>query len=322
MKGRGLQSSGNESYGATIPWRLNGVLVVIIAALQCIQLFVLPVWLLPANRLWALILIVCVFTTTTNWSLIHEAIHRLLAPNAKSNDACGRLLAVLFGAPFEILRFAHLLHHQLNGTAADRPEYFESARTPRSQAAIRYYPTLVLGIYAAEVLGTLVCLMPRPVIERMSRFFPAEHGADARAAAYLLQPKRLRELRIDAVAIVLIYGLSFWCYGHFWPLLALSIVGRGVLVSVADNSYHYRAPMGAGAESALNFQFAFAGSILHFNLHRIHHAHPNMPWIGLPAAFRADGDHYDCGYMSALLRQFRGPISDREYARLSGRSGL
>lgn len=293
------------------------MLVGTIAALQCVQLFLLPLWLFPANSLWALLLIVCVLSTTTNWSLIHEAIHRLLAPTTRANDSCGRILAILFGAPLELLRFAHLLHHQLNGTAADRPEYFAASRTSRTRAAIRYYPTLVLGIYAAEVGGTLACLMPRPVLERLTRFFPAEHGADARAAAYLLQPKRLLELRLDACAVILVYAVSFWCYGHFWPLLALSIVGRGVLVSVADNSYHYRAPMDAGAGSALNFRFSLAGGILNFNLHRIHHAHPNLPWSGLPGAFRADGDRYDSGYVSALLRQFRGPVSDEDYARLS-----
>ncbi len=220
----------------------------VFVALAWLQLFVLPVWLLRANGLWALALIACALSTTTNWSLIHEAIHRLLFPNARINDACGRLLAILFGSPLEILRFGHLLHHQLNGTASDRPEYFEAAATSRRSVAIGYYPYLVFGIYAAEIAGTIACLMPRPVLERMTRLFPAEHGADARAAAYLLQRKRLVELRLDACAVILIYGLSFWCYGHLWPLLALSIAARGTIVSVADNSYHYGAPMGAGVE--------------------------------------------------------------------------
>jgi fatty acid desaturase len=318
MKGTALSSARSESYSAAIPWRLNIVLVGIIAALQCVQLFVLPLWLLPADGWWALVLFACVLSTTTNWSLIHEAIHRLLAPSTRANETYGRLLAILFGAPLEILRFAHLLHHQLNGTAADRPEHFETARTSRARAAIRYYPYLVFGIYGAEIAGTIASLMPRSALERMTCLFPAEHGADTRAAAYLLQPKRLLELRFDASAVILIYGFSFWCYGRFWPLLALSIVARGILVSVADNSYHYGAPMAAGAGSAHNLKFSFGSGILHFNLHRIHHAHPNLPWIRLPDAFHADGEQYDGGYVSALLRQFRGPVSDKDYARSSG----
>jgi fatty acid desaturase len=57
--------------------------------------------------------------------------------------------------------------------------------------------------------------------------------------------------------------------------------------------------------------------ILNFNLHRVHHLHPTLPWSSLPAAFQADAETYDIGYASAMLRQFRGPIADREYARVS-----
>jgi fatty acid desaturase len=320
MRESTLHSTRSESYRVDIPWQLNSMLVGIFVALAGLQLFVLPLWLLPANGLWALVLIACVLSTTTNWSLIHEATHRLLASGARANEACGRLLAIFFGSPLGMLRFAHLLHHQLNGTPADRPEYFETARKSRRTVAIGYYPYLVFGIYAAEIAGTFACLMPRPVLERMTRLFPVEHGADARAAAYLLLPKRLRQLRFDACAVISIYGLSFWCYGRLWPLLALSIVARGVLVSIADNSYHYGAPMAAGAGSAHNLRFGLGSGILNFNLHRVHHAHPNLPWIRLPDAFRADGEHYDGGYVAAHLRQFRGPVSDKDYARLSGRS--
>jgi fatty acid desaturase len=315
-----VHSRTGDGYRADIPSRLNFALVGFFTALAGFQLFVLPLWVLPLNSWWALMLIACALSSTTNWSLIHEAIHRLLAANVRSNEAWGRLLAVLFGSPLEMLRFAHLLHHQLNGTPADRPEHYDAAKSSRARAAVRYYPYLVIGIYAAEVASTFACLMPRRVLERMTRLFPIEHGADARAAAYLLQRARLLQIRIDACFVILIYALAFWCYGQFWPLLALSILARGVLVSVADNSYHYRAPLGSGAGSAHNFRFRWGAGILHFNLHRVHHAHPTLPWARLPDAFRADAEHCDSGYLSALLHQFRGPISDRDYARLSERS--
>ena len=317
MKGNTVYSTKGEGYRADIPLRLNLVLVAVFVGLACAQLFVLPLWLLPTNRLWAIVLFASMLSTTTNWSLIHEAIHRLLAPVARANDACGRVLAILFGSPLEMLRFAHLLHHQLNGTPADRPEYYETGATSRVKAAMRYYPYLVMGIYAAEVAGTFVCFLPRPVLMRFTRLFPMEHGADARAQAYLLQPSRLLQIRIDAISVILIYGLAFWFYGGYWPVLVLSILARGMMVSIADNSYHYGAPLGAGAGSAQNFRLAWSAGILNFNLHRVHHAHPNLSWARLPDALRADGDRCDRGYVSAQLAQFRGPISNREYARFS-----
>jgi fatty acid desaturase len=320
MMGTYVHFRTGEGYRGDIPSRLNFALVGLFTALAGFQLFVLPLWLLPLSKWWALLLIACLLSTTTNWSLIHEAIHRLLGGDVRINEACGRLLAILFGSPLEMLRFAHLLHHQLNGTPADRPEHYEAAKTSRAMAAIRYYPYLVIGIYAAEVASTFACLMPKSVLERMTRLFPVEHGADARAAAYLLQPARLVQIRIDAFLVILVYALAFLCYGPFWPLLALSILARGVIVSVADNSYHYRAPLGCGPASAYNFKLRWSAGILNFNLHRIHHAHPNLSWVRLPDAFRADAERCDSGYVSALLQQFRGPISDRDYARLSQRS--
>jgi fatty acid desaturase len=293
--------------------------MVLVTAFLCVgvfQLFGLP-RLLPVNPWWALLLVPSVLSTTTNWSLIHEAIHRLLVPSRRLNDVCGRALAVFFGSPFELLRFPHLEHHRLNGTVADRPEHYEHARLSRCEATLRYYPRLVVGIYATELAGTLICLMPNLVLRRVVRLFPKVHEDDDRAETYLLKRGRLAQFRFDACCVITLYAVAFWCYGTYWPLLALSILARGVIVSIADNSYHYGAPLGAGPRSAYNLRLPGGAGILHFNLHRVHHLHPTLPWSGLPAAFEADAERYDVGYASAMLRQFRGPISDRDYARTS-----
>ena len=292
-------------------------LVMALLCLGTFQLFVLPRVLLPVSPWWGLLLIPCVLSTTTNWSLIHEAIHRLLSPDHRLNDAFGRVLAAFFGSPFELLRFPHLEHHRLNGTVADRPEHYECARLTRGEARLRYYPKLVVGIYMAELAGTLICLMPDFVLRRVVRLFPKANEDDDRAETYLLQPGRLAQFRFDACCVIVLYAAAFLCYGPYWPFLALSIVARGVIVSIADNSYHYGAPLGAGPRSAYNLKLPGGAAVLHFNLHRVHHLHPTLPWSGLPAAFEADADKYDVGYASAMLRQFRGPISDREYTRAS-----
>ncbi len=127
---------------------MNIGLVTAFLCLGAFQLFILPLEFLAASPWWGLVLIPCALSTTTNWSLIHEAIHRLLAPNRRLNDVFGRALAVFFGSPFELLRFPHLEHHRLNGTIADRPEHYEDTRLTRGLAKLRYYPKLVMGIYA------------------------------------------------------------------------------------------------------------------------------------------------------------------------------
>jgi fatty acid desaturase len=307
------RTSGAE-INAAIPARLNLVLTTAFLCVGVVELFVLPLLILRASAWWALALIPCVLSTTTNWSLIHEAIHSLLSPSRRVNDASGRLLGIFFGAPFELVRFPHLLHHHMNGMVGDRPEYYEREKVSTGVAALRFYPQLLFGIYAVEVVGTFVCLMPRPVLRRVARLFPKASPNDTRAEMYLLQPDRLMQLRLDACLVIGLYALAFWSYGAWWPALALAIVGRGIITSIADNSYHYGAPLGAGARSAYNLKLPIGAGILHFNLHRVHHVHPTLPWSGLPAAFKADGESYDVGYASAMLRQFRGPISDRDYA--------
>jgi fatty acid desaturase len=316
-KGQSVNRKADQGAGAAIPLRLNLALVVAFLAIGGFQLFALPTLLHRFGPWWALLLIPCALSTTANWSLIHEAIHRLLAPTQRLNDLCGRALAIFFGSPFESLRFPHLVHHHMNGTVADRPEHYESARHTRRAVAVRYYPNLLIGIYAAELAGTFLCLMPRPLVRRVVNLLPKAHDEDARAESYLLEPNRLARLRVDACAIIALYALAFWCYGPYWPLLVLAILARGVLVSVADNSYHYGAPLGAGPRSAYNLRLPAGAAILHFNLHRVHHLHPTLPWSSLPGAFEADGERHDIGYVSAMLRQFRGPIPDSEYSRVS-----
>jgi len=73
-----------------IPERFNLALTAGFLALGLFEYVLLPRLLMPLSIWWALLLIPCALSTTTNWSLIHEAIHSLLSPNPRSNDLAGR----------------------------------------------------------------------------------------------------------------------------------------------------------------------------------------------------------------------------------------
>jgi fatty acid desaturase len=296
---------------APIPVAANVALAAFLWAVGLAVYFAVP-FLLPLSPWFAVLLVPAVLTTTTNWALMHEAIHGHFHARGRINDAFGRISGILFGAPYETLKFGHLLHHAINGTPDDRPEYFDPAKQSRLAAALVFYPRLMFGLYAVEVIGAFACLMPRKVLAKLTALFPGESGEE-RATRYLLEPRRLRAMRFDALATVALMALAFWCYGKYWLLLALAILARGVLISFADNGYHYRAPLGQGARAAYNLQLAGSAAILHFNLHQVHHRHPNLPWTALPAAFAADADRYDSGYFTAMARQLQGPI---DYAEL------
>jgi fatty acid desaturase len=85
-------------------------------ALCLFQLFLLPLWLLPHDGAWGWTLASLVLLTTPYWSLIHEAIHGTMFTDRRWNDRCGRVLGVLYGSPFPLLKAGHLLHHRYSHT--------------------------------------------------------------------------------------------------------------------------------------------------------------------------------------------------------------
>ncbi len=83
-----------------IPAAINLSLAAFYGAVNLYQFFILPLWLLPAYRAWALTLLPLALLTNPFWSLIHEAIHDLFHSNRAVNACAGRLLGMMFGAPF------------------------------------------------------------------------------------------------------------------------------------------------------------------------------------------------------------------------------
>ncbi|MDH6129719.1 hypothetical protein P3T39_006712 [Kitasatospora sp. GP82] len=93
-------------------WRVvaaSGCLTVAAVSVGLFQLFLLPHWLPHLGTVRGWVLAPLVLLTTPFWSLVHEAIHGTLLTERSWNDSCGRVLAVLFGAPFAILEAGHLL---------------------------------------------------------------------------------------------------------------------------------------------------------------------------------------------------------------------
>jgi fatty acid desaturase len=272
--------------------------------------------LLPASGPWLLLALVALAALTVpHWALIHEAVHGHLHPDRRLNEALGRALGVLFGAPFAVLRFGHLSHHALNSNPAERPELYDPAATPRWRARAAYYPRLLFGVYFAELASSLVCLLPRrllaPIVRRV--FYEGSPGAGGmadRAERRLLgDGRRLAQVRLDGVLALLWLGACLWLYGdHAWAF-GLAVLARGAVVSFMDNAPHYAGPLGdAGQGYDTRAPRALAPLILNTNLHGTHHRHPALPWTALPRAFAADGAAYAGSYLAVPWRQLAGPI--------------
>lgn len=290
--------------------RVNISLASLYVAIQLLQYFVLPLWLLPRDRRWAWGLLAFALLNNPYWSLLHEAIHDLFYPNRAVNGFCGRLLAVLFGSPFRILRLSHLLHHKLNRTLAEATEPYEPGKTAYLRAALGYYFQIFGGLYLGEFMSSLLFFLPKTLLRRFK-----DRSLDPRSVSGILmqswtQDEALREIRRDGMLILLCFGLSLYCYGETWPWLLVLLGTRGFLISFLDNVYHYRTPIDEIFFARNLWLPAIAAKcLLNFNLHGVHHQNPAIPWIRLPASFKQERQPFHGHYLAAAASQLGGPIA-------------
>lgn len=295
------------------PVGLNLLAVAAVASAWLGLLLGLPLLVARAGPGWAWLALPAVLATVPHWALVHEAIHGHLLPGRVANDRLGRLLAILFGAPFDCLRTGHLSHHALNARAAERPDLYDPARTSRLRAAVAYYPRLLGGLYLFEMASGLLSFLPRAWLRTIVRrvFYegePEAGGVAARAERMLLAPATLARIRLDAVAALLLLAASAWLWGASWPVLAAALLGRAFLVSFLDNAPHYDGPLAdPGQGYDLHAPALLRALVLNANLHGTHHRHPALPWRALPAALAAEGGRLDGHYLLRPWRQLLGP---------------
>ena len=292
------------------------------AGLTLAGLLILPVWLLPADPRWGWLLVPVALLTNFFWALHHEAIHGGFHQDRRLNLLAGRLMAVLLGSSFHVLRFGHLMHHQYNRSPIDRPDVYDPAVTPRPQARLGFLGTLLFGLYLAEIAAPLGCCLPRGAVRRIiDRVYRGDDPAlvAIRLAAHrqFLDRKRLGLIRTDTALAWALIGGAALAYGVYWPMLAGFLVARGVMISVFDNVYHFGTPVDR-PEFARNLWLPapLRLLILNMNLHRVHHARPALHWWQLPGQFQAARDHYDAALLPTAVAQFAGPVAITQLPRI------
>ena len=296
--------------GSGVPQATNCFLALFYVGVNVVQCFLLPLWLMPRDSLWGWLLLPLALLTNPFWSLIHEAIHDLLHKNKSVNLILGRLLAIMFGAPFRILRLSHLLHHKLNRMPVEGTEYYDRDKSSKAAAAPGYYFQILFGLYFVEAISPLYFLLPRRWLERFRVRYLAAQSVSSLLMQNWLGAESLREIRRDGALTILWLALAFSAYGEKWPLLLAALAARALLISFLDNVYHYETPVSdVFFAKNLSLPKPLAGLLLHFNLHGIHHINPAIPWIDLPKGFAAQSGKYHGSYCATALHQLRGPIA-------------
>ena len=303
-----------------VNYPLNYGLCIVHVALNVFVLFVFPLLLLPnpGAAVWVVVAISC--TSNGLFSVLHEAVHRSLAPTTRlpligisMNDLLGRLVGVCFGSPFDFIATAHVTHHSVNRTQDEHLEVYGDAMTAadRRSFAIGYYFFLLGGLYKAELVVPLLFCLPRHIAESMlTGAFRTDPMASQVLRRIFRSPGHLRSIRTDACIILASIAVSAVLYGRYWWLLAIHFVIRAFLISFLDYLYHYGSPLGDRLHGYnLRLPRWLSPAILNFNYHGIHHRFPALPWRSLERVFVNEALVFDNDYVTQAVSQLRGPMT-------------
>ena len=252
--------------------------------------------------------VIAVIATNPYWALLHEGIHRIFHPNKKVNDLACRGISLSFGTVFFIVRYGHLMHHRMNRQGPDLIDAYHPQTEKRWKKNVHYFSYILGGLYLSEVFSPLLVFLPKRLLTTLlKRVLGSESPYYQVACSSLLKAKTLWQCRIDALLLYALFALSFWLYGHLWWVLLATLLARGFLISFADNLPHYGTVLDKPLYALNTRMPRYLGvSLFHFNLHRIHHEHPTLPWSALPQKLQTKGDQCDIGYFTQALRQFKG----------------
>jgi fatty acid desaturase len=248
------------------------------------------------------------------YSIIHEAEHAMLFPSRACNEAAGVMMALLFPAPFHLLRQGHIGHHLRNRSDDEAFDlYFDGDHVIWKWLV--WYGILTGLYYVLVVFSNAIAAVAPFVLDR--RHFKIEDRVkvDRASAAFLesFNPRYVRWIQLEGVAAIALHVLIVWGTGV--PILRyLAIYGTfGFLWSAMQYVHHYRTErhVTRGARNLWIFGPLDAMWLNH-NWHRAHHEHPTVPWLYLPAIGRTETPTR--GFLpTAYLRMWIGPRRTTEH---------
>ena len=269
-------------------------------------------------RGWGLLLLALVFGVLMNsvYAVIHEAEHGILLRGRRANEAAGVALALLFPAPFHLLRQGHLGHHLRNRSDDEAFDLWFDGESPLWKWLQLY--GILSGFYWLVVASSNVVVLAFPFLLRRGRF-----GFDRPTAALLdsLNPRYLWLIRAEAAAALLLHAGLMTQLGVPWTSYLALYAGFGVSWSALQYAHHFGTErhVTRGARDLWIGQPLDALWLNH-NWHRVHHENPTVPWPYLPRLGREAGRTRE--FLAwAYLRMWRGPRRAREHVenRFAGR---
>jgi len=278
-----------------IPSRLNAAIAVAQVASVAALLF-----FARHARGWRLALFAIAFAIVMNsvYSIIHEAEHGILFESRRSNDAAGVAMALLFPAPFHLIRQGHLGHHNRNRTDDEAFDFWFEGEHPLWKR-LQFYGILTGFYWLTVVLSNVIVLLVPRLFDR-SRF-----EFDRPSAAFMdaLNPAYWKWIRFEALAAIALH-VSIVYFMHDAVVYATMYAAFGFSWSAMQYVHHFDTERDVRNGARNLWLFAPIDAIwLNHNWHLTHHRNPKVPWIHLPAL-----ETHERGFLiAAYVRMWRGP---------------
>jgi fatty acid desaturase len=258
-----------------------------------------------ANQWWQLLGLAVLFAVLGNsiYSIIHEAEHGILHSNPGVNDVVGVAMALLFPAPFHLIRQGHIGHHRRNRSDDEAFDLYFPGDRPWLKWLILY--GILTGFYwMLVVLSNVVVAIFPGILNRRNFEF------DRPSVAFMdsLNPKYISFIRLEGLAACALHLAIMWSLNI--PLVNYCFVyfGFGFSWSAMQYVHHFGTERHVLRGTRNLWIFAPIDLVwLNHNWHLAHHQHPTVPWIYLPRLSEVRQDT-DRGFLLLhYLRMWRGP---------------
>lgn len=295
----------DSAQSPVVPNRLN---LVIIAG----QLFAFAGCVWGAARVesgWALLGLALGFGVVMNsvYSIIHEAEHAMLFSNRRWNDFAGAAMALLFPAPFHLIRQGHLGHHLRNRSDDEAFDFYFEGDHKVWKILVWY--GILTGLYWVVVVLSNVVFLLLP-FRSDKKYWHVDQASTAFMES--LNPSYRLMIRIECAAAILLHVALVWSLRiPIWNYLAM-YAGFGFMWSAMQYVHHYGTERHV-TRGARNLWIWGPLDLLwlNHNWHLTHHQNPSVPWPYLPGT-EAEGDTRRGFLVTSYLKMWRGPRLARE----------
>ncbi|HVR76273.1 MAG TPA: fatty acid desaturase [Planctomycetota bacterium] len=289
-----------------IPWRLN----LLVIALQLAAVGACMHGARVVESWTGLGLLALAFGAVMNsvYSTIHEAEHAILFPSRRWNDLAGVLLALLFPAPFHLIRQGHLGHHLRNRSDDEAFDLIIEGERP-AWKRLQFYGIITGFYWVVVALGNLLVLVLPSALTRGNFEF------DKASAAFMesLNPRYWKLIRLEALAAIILHAAILLGAGIPAVNYAIMYLGFGWMWSAMQYVHHFGTERHVTRGARNLWIWAPLDLVwLNHNWHLTHHSNPTVPWNHLPRLGVETGPGR--GFLPwAYLRMWRGPRRSAEH---------